>query len=127
PTPSARPPAAPGRPATAGWRGRCSWPAAMGTPESAAEILIEGRVQGVGYRDYARRRASGLGLEGWVANLRDGRVRLWAEGQREQIEALVRALEQGPPLSRVAKVDVRWVAPAGPFAGSAARFPGPGP
>jgi len=33
----------------------------MGTPESAAEIVIEGRVQGVGYRDYARRRASRLG------------------------------------------------------------------
>ena len=94
----------------------------MGTPESAAEILIEGRVQGVGYRDYARRRASGLGLEGWVANLRDGRVRLRVEGQREQIEALVRALEQGPPLSRVAKVDVHWVAPAGTFAGFDVRF-----
>ena len=94
----------------------------MGTPESAAEILIEGRVQGVGYRDYAQRRASGLGLEGWVANLRDGRVRLRAEGQRAQIEAFVRALEQGPPLSRVAKVDVRWVAPAGTFAGFDVRF-----
>ena len=97
----------------------------MGTPESAAEILIEGRVQGVGYRDYARRRASGLGLEGWVANLRDGRVRLRAEGQRGQIEALVRALEQGPPLSRVAKVDVRWVAPAGTFAGFDVHFAEP--
>ena len=97
----------------------------MGTPESAAEIVIEGRVQGVGYRDYARRRASGLGLEGWVANLRDGRVRLRAEGQRGQIEALVRALAQGPPLSQVAKVDVRWVAPAGTFAGFDVRFTEP--
>ena len=89
----------------------------MGNPESAAEIVIEGRVQGVGYRDYARRRASRLGLGGWVANLRDGRVRLRAEGARGQIEALVRELQQGPPLSRVAKVDVRWIAPAGTFAG----------
>ena len=89
----------------------------MGTPETAAEILIEGRVQGVGYRDYARRRASGLGLGGWVANLRDGRVRLRAEGPRERIEALVRTLEQGPPLAKVARVDVRWITPAGTFAG----------
>ena len=97
----------------------------MGTPETAAEIVIEGRVQGVGYRDYAQRRASGLGLEGWVANLRDGRVRLRAEGPRGQIEALVRALEQGPPLARVARVDVRWIAPAGTYAGFDVRFTEP--
>jgi acylphosphatase len=94
----------------------------MGTPETAAEIVIEGRVQGVGYRDYARRRASGLGLDGWVANLRDGRVRLRSEGTRGQIEALVRDLEQGPPLARVARVDVRWTAPAGTFSGFDVRF-----
>jgi acylphosphatase len=88
----------------------------MGNPESAAEIVIEGRVQGVGYRDYARRRASRLGLGGWVVNLHDGRVRLRAEGPRGQIEALVRDLQRGPPLSKVAKVDVRWIAPAGTFA-----------
>jgi len=97
----------------------------MNAPESAAEIVIEGRVQGVGYRDYARRRASGHGLDGWVANLRDGRVRLRAEGRREKIEALVRELEQGPPLSRVARVDVRWVAPVGTFAGFDVRLSEP--
>jgi acylphosphatase len=87
----------------------------MTTPETAAEIVIEGRVQGVGYRDYARRRAAGLGLGGWVMNLRDGRVRLRAEGARGQIEELVRALEKGPPLSRVERVDVRWTSPTGTF------------
>jgi acylphosphatase len=97
----------------------------MSTPDTAAEILIEGRVQGVGYRDYARRRASRLGLGGWVANLRDGRVRLRAEGPRGQIEALVRALEQGPPLSRVARVDVRWTVPSGTFAGFDVRIAEP--
>ena len=97
----------------------------MGTPESAADIVIEGRVQGVGYRDYARRRASGLGLGGWVANLRDGRVRLRAEGPRGHIEALVRDLQQGPPLSRVAKVDVRWIPPAGTFSAFDVRLTEP--
>ena len=87
----------------------------MTAPETAAEILIEGRVQGVGYRDYARRRASVLGLGGWVMNLRDGRVRLLAEGSRGRIEELVRALEKGPPLSRVERVDVRWTSPSGDF------------
>jgi acylphosphatase len=89
---------------------------------AAAEILVEGHVQGVGYRDYARRRAAVLGLAGWVMNLRDGRVRLRAEGPRPVLEELVRALEKGPPLSRVSKVDVRWLPASGRFAGFAVRY-----
>jgi acylphosphatase len=89
---------------------------------AAAEILVEGHVQGVGYRDYARRRAALLGLAGWVMNLRDGRVRLRAEGPRPVIEDLVRALEKGPPLSRVERVDVRWLPATGRFANFDIRF-----
>jgi acylphosphatase len=88
----------------------------------AAEILVEGDVQGVGYRDYARRRASVLGLAGWVMNLRDGRVRLRAEGPRGTIEDLVRALEKGPPLARVERVAVRWLPATGRHAGFDIRF-----
>jgi acylphosphatase len=94
----------------------------MIAPRAAAEILIDGYVQGVGYRDFARRRASGLGLRGWVMNLRDGRVRLHAEGPRDQIEELTRLLEKGPPLSRVAHVEVRWLVPTGRFADFDIRF-----
>jgi acylphosphatase len=82
---------------------------------AAVEIIVEGHVQGVGYRDYAQRRAEGLGVGGFVMNLRDGRVRVHAEGDRALIEALVRQLEQGPPMARVARVDVRWVTPTGGF------------
>src|SRR5205814_1524997 len=60
--------------------GRREGDLAMSAPDTAAEILIEGRVQGVGYRDYARRRASRLGLGGWVMNLRDGRVHVVVRG-----------------------------------------------
>jgi acylphosphatase len=88
----------------------------------AAEILVEGHVQGVGYRDYARRRALVLGLAGWVMNLRDGRVRLRAEGPRAAIDDLVRALEKGPPLSRVARVEVRFLPASGRYADFAVRF-----
>jgi acylphosphatase len=91
-------------------------------PSTAAEILVEGRVQGVGFRDYARRRAAVLGLHGWVMNQRDGRVRLRAEGSRAGIEELVRALEKGPPLSKVDHVDVRWTVPTGRFGGFDVRF-----
>jgi acylphosphatase len=94
----------------------------VSAPNTAAEILVEGHVQGVGYREYARRRAALLGLAGWVMNLRDGRVRVRAEGPRAVIDELVRALEKGPPLSRVERVDVRWLPPTGRFAGFDVRF-----
>ncbi len=94
----------------------------MSAPNTAAEILVAGHVQGVGYREYARRRALLLGLAGWVMNLRDGRVRVRAEGPRVVIDELVRALEKGPPLASVERVEVRWTAPTGRFAGFNVRF-----
>ena len=89
---------------------------------AAAEIVVEGLVQGVGYRDFAHRLAGRLGLAGFVMNLNDGRVRARAEGRREVIEEFVRALEKGPPLARVSAVNVRWVAPTGRFAGFDVRY-----
>jgi acylphosphatase len=91
---------------------------------AAAEIVVEGRVQGVGYRDFAQRQAGRLGLAGFVMNLSDGRVRAIAEGPRQVIDEFVRALEKGPPLSAVSAVKVRWMAPTGRFAGFDVRFAG---
>jgi acylphosphatase len=89
---------------------------------SAAEIIVEGRVQGVGYRTFVQRRAQTLGLAGYVMNLKDGRVRARAEGPRAHIEELVREIEKGPPLSRVASVLVRWLPPSGRFADFGIRY-----
>ena len=89
---------------------------------AAAEIVVEGRVQGVGYRDYVRRRAIRLGLVGYVMNLKDGRVRVHAEGAREVIEDLTRQLENGPPLSRVDRVTSRWLLPGRRFASFEIRY-----
>jgi acylphosphatase len=76
---------------------------------TAADIIVEGRVQGVGYRNFAQRRAELAGLVGYVINLKDGRVRARAEGPRSAIEEYVRALEKGPPLSSVQSISVRWL------------------
>ena len=94
----------------------------MSVERASAEIIVEGRVQGVGYRDYVRRRAIGLGLVGYVMNLKDGRVRVHAEGAREVIEDLMRQLEKGPPLSRVDQVAVRWLLPGRRFASFDIRY-----
>jgi acylphosphatase len=91
---------------------------------AAAEILVEGRVQGVGYRAFVERRASALGLSGWVMNLADGRVHVYVEGDRTVIDTLLRDLAQGPLLSRVERTDVRWSAPRGDLATFDVRFDG---
>ena len=60
---------------------------------SAAEIVVEGRVQGVGYRDFVQRKAASLGLAGYVMNLKDGKVRVRVEGGRDLIEELISAFD----------------------------------
>jgi len=61
-------------------------------------------VQGVGFRFYAQRAAAKLRLNGYVRNLRDGRVEVYALGTAEQLTAMRAALERGPRFSSVAQV-----------------------
>jgi acylphosphatase len=90
---------------------------------AAAEIIVEGDVQGVGFRNFTQRRAALLGLSGYVMNLRDRRrVRVHAEGSRGPIENLVKLLEKGPPLAHVDRVMVRWTAPTNRFAAFDIRY-----
>lgn len=85
-------------------------------PEAArgrAEVTLRGRVQGVGFRWFAQREATRLGLAGWVANEPDGSVIAIAEGPSPAIEELVAALGQGPPGARVREVRVQRAAARG--------------
>ena len=77
--------------------------------ERIAHCLVRGRVQGVGFRWFVRERAAKLGLRGWCANLSDGRVEVWAEGDPARVGELVDALRRGPPSSRVEDVLVENV------------------
>lgn len=97
-----------------------------GGGNARAEILVEGRVQGVGYRDFARRSAERVGVVGYAMNLDDGNVRVVAEGARGAIDALVPLLQQGPRLGKVTRVSVTWVAPRGEFTGFGIRYSGSG-
>ena len=69
-----------------------------------AHLIIEGRGQGVWFRDSTRQEAVRLGLSGWVKNRFDGTVELVAEGPRERVEALVTWCHHGPPAARVTGV-----------------------
>lgn len=72
---------------------------------TAQRILVSGRVQRVGYRDWTVRLAKQLGVKGWVRNLNDGRVELLAEGDDEALVSLAEALREGPPLAVVEHVE----------------------
>ncbi len=66
---------------------------------------VRGRVQGVGFRWWTHRRASGLGLRGTVGNRPDGTVEIHAAGDVETLEVFAIALEAGPLLAQVEGVD----------------------
>jgi acylphosphatase len=73
-----------------------------------AEILVSGRVQGVGFRRFARNAAERFGVESNPINLRDGRVFVIAEGRREALELLINELRRGPTFAYVENVDVTF-------------------
>jgi acylphosphatase len=68
-------------------------------------FLIEGEVQGVGYRRFVQRAALRLGVAGWVRNLDDGRVEVEAAGPDPAVAEMAACLEKGPPGANVTKVD----------------------
>jgi acylphosphatase len=72
--------------------------------KNAARFYVSGLVQGVGYRYFARRAAQQLGIVGYVKNLNDGRVEVYAIGAEEQLRALREDLRRGPGHSVIENV-----------------------
>jgi acylphosphatase len=62
----------------------------------AARYFVSGTVQGVGYRFFARQTAFRMGLTGFVKNLRDGRVEVYAVGTAQSLAAFGNELRRGP-------------------------------
>ncbi len=79
----------------------------METAKQHYDIRVYGKVQGVWFRASTRQQARELGLSGFVQNMPDGSVYIEAEGDKEQLDALVAWCRQGPPLARVARVEVQ--------------------
>ena len=76
-------------------------------------LLIDGVVQGVGYRLSLQREARAAGLTGWVRNRRDGRVEAELEGEPDAVDELVAWAHEGPRHARVSDVTVTDAAPQG--------------
>lgn len=86
------------------------------------QATIYGYVQGVYFRAFVSRAAKALGLKGYVRNLPGGQVEVRAEGDRQQLEKLVKQLEIGPPEAVVEKVEVSWSSYTGVFATFEIRY-----
>jgi acylphosphatase len=85
---------------------------------AAAEIIVHGRVQGVGFRYSARAKALDLGVCGWVKNRPDGTVEAYAEGSSEAVALFTAWLKKGPPGSRVSAAAIT----SRPFTGKFKSF-----
>lgn len=83
------------------------------TEDIAVHARFTGIVQGVYFRAHTQRRASQLGLRGWVRNLPDGRVEAWIEGDRPTIGELIRYCQEDIPAARVEMVDIDEDEPTG--------------
>ena len=79
----------------------------------ARRYLISGRVQGVGYRYFAQRVASEIGVTGWASNLPDGRVEAHANGTKKQLDEFEARLRQGPRSADVETFEVSETAVSG--------------
>jgi len=69
-------------------------------------IMVEGEVQGVGFRYALQSEARRRGATGWVRNRRDGRVEALVSAPEPTVEALVAWVREGPPTARVDRVEV---------------------
>jgi acylphosphatase len=68
--------------------------------------VVTGRVQGVFFRDTARRRAEAAGVAGWISNRPDGAVEAVFEGEPDRVDELIEFCRHGPSRAEVANVEV---------------------
>ena len=81
----------------------------MTTPERSIlvrRVVVQGVVQGVGYREFARRAALRLNVSGWVRNRSDGTVEALVRGSAGGVEALIAEMRQGPRFAVVERLSV---------------------
>ena len=80
-------------------------------------VLVSGQVQGVAFRYSAIRYAAAVGVEGWVKNLRDGRVELRLEGEDATVNRMLAWCYHGPSGAYVTDVEVERLPYSGEFSG----------
>jgi acylphosphatase len=90
--------------------------------EVRAEIIVNGLVQGVGFRYFVMREAQKLGLKGFTKNLYTGEVLTVVEGERLVVEEMIKKLRVGPMHASVKSCKVDWQEPKDEFTEFEVRF-----
>jgi acylphosphatase len=72
---------------------------------SAKRLIINGRVQGIGFRAWMVEKATALGLSGWVRNRLDGSVEALVAGDTAAVEELLRLCRRGPRMAEVVSIE----------------------
>lgn len=73
-----------------------------------AHVLVEGRVQGVFFRQTTSFEARKRSVKGWVRNLLDGRVEAIFEGEKEKVDEMISFCKRGPVGARVSRIKIVW-------------------
>lgn len=81
----------------------------MDSEKLELRALVNGKVQGVFYRDFVKKKAYPLNITGFVENLESGSVKVVAQGYEADLERFVEHLHKGPFGARVLKVDMEWI------------------
>jgi acylphosphatase len=87
----------------------------MNQTTSRLHAIVEGRVQGVGFRFFVHEVALRLGLTGWVRNCPDGAVEVVAEGDRNQLTQLIQELNKAHAMPWLLSLRTDWEIPTGEF------------
>ena len=82
---------------------------------TAKRLIISGRVQGVGYREWMVAKARDLGVSGWVRNRLDGSVEALVAGDVAAVEELSRLCRRGPRMAQVVSIDEEMADPPESF------------
>jgi acylphosphatase len=94
----------------------------MGDELFRLHAIVEGRVQGVGFRYFVQEQAVALHLQGWVRNRWDGTVEVMAEGDQQTLSKFLEVLQRGPRASYVSNVRTDWQTGVGDFSGFQIRM-----
>ncbi|MFC1490516.1 acylphosphatase [Candidatus Latescibacterota bacterium] len=89
---------------------------------NAVNIIVHGRVQGVGFRFFVREKAKIFGMKGWVRNCSDGTVEIHSEGEDELLTDFITEIEKGPVFGNVSGLTVNRITPVGTFSGFNIKF-----
>jgi acylphosphatase len=76
--------------------------------EVGVHIVVQGIVQGVGFRYFVYHQATKLALNGYVRNLSNGDVEIEAEGERSLLEIFLAEIKVGPRFAHVKDLHIEW-------------------